>query len=229
VNTGLERLETHVLVHHQGSLYAGTGSGVYRSANGGTSWVSDNEGLKNLLIRALAIDTGGFMYAGTTGMGIYRKDLRHSKWVRITATQLSHPRDRLPENFVRALVADDTGDLYAGTADNGIYVSGDRGDSWRALGKGIENASIRALAIGGSSWFAGTGQGMYRSVDRGKSWVSINEGLTERSVQGFAVGKDGLVYVGTSAGIFKTGDHGAHWSPTNQGLDSTPRLLGPAH
>jgi photosystem II stability/assembly factor-like uncharacterized protein len=70
---------------------------------------------------------------------------------------------------------------------------------------------------------------MYRSVDRGKTWVSINEGLTERSVQGFAVGKDGLVYAGTSAGIFKTGDHGAHWSPINQGLDSTPRLLGPAH
>jgi len=229
VNTGLERLETHVLAHHQGSLYAGTGSGVYRSANGGTTWISDNEGLKNLLIRAFAVDAEGSMYAGTTGMGIYRKDPGHAKWVRITATQLSHPRDRLPENFVRALVADESGDLYAGTADNGVYVSGDRGDSWRALGKGVENASIRALAIGGKSWFAGTGQGMYRSVDRGKTWVSVNEGLTERSVQAFAVGKEGLVYAGTNAGIFKSGDHGAHWVPINQGLGTTPRVLAPAH
>ena len=175
VNVGLERLETHVLVHHQGALYAGTGSGVYRSTNGGEKWVSDNDGLSNLLIRALAIDAEGSMYAGTTGMGIYRKHLRHSKWMRITATHLSHPRDRLPENFVRALVADSRGNLYAGTADNGVYVSSDRGDSWRVLGRGVENASIRALSIGGTSWFAGTGQGMFRSVDEGETWVSINE------------------------------------------------------
>jgi ligand-binding sensor domain-containing protein len=230
VNVGLERLETHVLVHHQGTLYAGTGSGVYRSSNGGESWVADNEGLKNLLIRALAIDPEGTMYVGTTGMGIYRKRAGLStKWMRITATQLAHPRDRLPENFVRALVADGRGSLYAGTADNGVYVSGDRGDSWRAHGTGVENASIRALAITGSTWFVGTGQGMYRSVDRGKTWVSINAGLLERSIQSLAVGKDGLAYAGTSSGIFKTEDHGAHWSPINLGLGTTPRILGPQH
>ena len=229
VNAGLERLETHVLMHHQGSLYAGTGSGVYRSANGGESWVSDNEGLKNLLIRALAIDADGSMYAGTTGMGIYRKRPGNARWMRITATQLSHPRDRLPENFVRALVANDSGSLYAGTADNGVYVSGDHGDSWRPLGSGVENASIRALAIGRGSWFAGTGQGMFRSVDEGKTWVSINEGLSERSIQAFVVGKNGSVYAGTSAGIFKSEDHGAHWSPINEGIGKTRRLLGPAH
>ena len=229
VNVGLERLETRVLVPHQGTLYAGTGSGVYRSSNGGETWVADNEGLKNLLIRALAIDPDGTMYVGTTGMGIYRKRTGPSKWVRITATQLSHPRDRLPENFVRALVTDGRGGLYAGTADNGVYVSGDHGDSWRAQGTGMENASIRALTITGNSWFAGTGQGMYRSVDRGKTWVPINAGLSERSIQSFAVGKDGLAYAGTSSGIFKTEDHGGHWSPVNLGLGTTPRILGPQH
>ncbi len=229
VNVGLERLETHVLVHHQGALYAGTGSGVYRSSNGGETWVADNEGLKNLLIRALAVDSEGTMYVGTTGMGIYRKRAGLPKWIRITATQLSHPRDRLPENFVRALVADGRGSLYAGTADNGVYVSGDRGDSWRAQGTGVENASIRALAITGDTWFAGTGQGMYRSVDRGKTWLPINAGLSERSIQSFAAGKDGLAYAGTSSGIFKTEDHGTHWSPVNLGLGTTPRILGPQH
>src|SRR5881409_1094585 len=34
VNTGLDRLETQVLLAHQGVLYAGTGAGVYRSKNG---------------------------------------------------------------------------------------------------------------------------------------------------------------------------------------------------
>src|SRR5205085_2667756 len=75
VNAGLERLETHVLLHHRGLLYAGTGAGVFRSKNAGETWESENDGLKNLLIRALAVDAKGMMYAGTTGMGIYRKPL----------------------------------------------------------------------------------------------------------------------------------------------------------
>jgi len=96
-NAGLDRLETHVLMHHQGTLYAGTGSGVFRSKDQGDTWQSENEGLSNLLIRALVVDAKGMMYAGTTGMGIYRKPQGTSKWLRITQSQLSHPRDRLPE------------------------------------------------------------------------------------------------------------------------------------
>ena len=229
MNAGLDRLETHVLVCHQGVLYAGTGSGVYRFKDGGERWTADNEGLNNLLVRALAVDAKGTMYAGTTGMGIYRKLHDTSKWIRITASQLSHPRDRLPENFVRALAVDGAGDLYAGTADNGVYVSRDRGESWRAVSRGLENASIREMVIGGSSWFVGTGQGMYRSVDQGKSWVPINHGLTERSIQTFVVGKDGMLYAGTSGGVFKSEDAGAHWMSMNQGIGTSRKPMGPAH
>ncbi len=228
-NAGLDRLETHVLAHHQGILYAGTGSGVFRSKDGGDRWAADNEGLSNLLIRALAVDAQGTMYAGTTGMGIYRKLPGTSKWIRITAAQLSHPRDRLPENFVRVLAVDGGGDLYAGTADNGVYVSHDRGESWRAANKGLENASVRDLAIGEAFWFVGTGLGMFRSEDRGKSWTAINEGLTERSIQAIAVGKDRTLYAGTSGGIFKTEDGGTRWTSTNQGIGTARKPVGPAH
>ena len=229
VNAGLDRLETHVLMSHQGILYAGTGSGVYRSKDGGERWTADNEGLSNLLVRALAVDAKGTMYAGTTGMGIYRKLAGSSQWIRITASQLSHPRDRLPENFVRVLAVDEVGDLYAGTADNGVYVSGDRGESWRAFSNGLENASVRDMVIGGSSWFVGTGLGMYRSLDRGKSWAPINHGLTERSIQTFVVSKGGTLYVGTSGGVFKSDDAGANWTSMNQGIGTSRKSMGPTH
>jgi ligand-binding sensor domain-containing protein len=229
INVGLDRLETHVLVAHHGVLYAGTGSGVFRSKDGGDRWTADNEGLSNLLVRALAVDPRGTMYAGTTGMGIYRKLQGATRWVRITASQMSHPRDRLPENFVRKLTVDEGGDLYAGTADNGIYMSPDKGESWRTISRGLENASIREMVIGGAAWFVGTGQGMYRSMDRGKSWAPINDGLTERSIQAFVVGKEGTVYAGTSGGVFKSEDAGSHWVSTNQGIGTSRRPVGPAH
>src|SRR5438132_405062 len=228
VNAGLERLETQVLFHHQGVLYAGTGSGVFRSKDSGERWEADNQGLSNLLVRALVVDHQGTMYAGTTGMGMYRKLAGSAQWTRITPSRLSHPRDQLPANFVRSLVVDKTGTLYAGTADNGVYVSTDRGENWRIIGGQLANASVRGMAIGESSWFVGTGVGMYRSSDQGKTWVQINNGLNERAIQSFAVGKDGTVYAGTSGGVFKTEDHGAHWFSTNQGI-ATSRNPAPRH
>jgi sec-independent protein translocase protein TatC len=228
MNAGLDRLETQVLLAHQGVLYAGTGSGVYRSKDGGERWVADNQGLSNLLVRALVVDHQGTMYAGTTGMGLYRKLAGSGQWTRMTPSRLSHPRDQLPANFVRALVVDRMGTLYAGTADNGVYVSMDRGETWRIIGGQLANASVRGIVIDESSWFVGTGVGMYRSSDHGKTWIQINNGLTERAIQSFAVGKDGTVYAGTSGGVFKTEDHGAHWVSTNQGI-ATSRKPAPRH
>lgn len=229
VNAGLDRLETQVLTFHEGVLYAGTGSGVYWTRNGGEKWTADNEGLSNLLVRAFAVDAQGTMYAGTTGMGLYRKHAGASRWMRITPSRLSHPRDQIPANFVRALVVDKAGGLYAGTADNGVYVSSDRGESWRTIGGHLANASVRGIVIGAASWFVGTGVGMYRSSDQGKTWAPANNGLTERAIQSFAVGKDGTVYAGTSSGVFKTEDDGAHWFSTNQGIGTSRNPLGPRH
>lgn len=229
VNAGLERLETQVLTFHQGVLYAGTGSGVYWSKNGGEKWTAENQGLSNLLVRALAVDARGAMYAGTTGMGLYRKPAGASQWTRITPSRLSHPRDQIPANFVRSLVIGKSGDLYAGTADNGVYVSSDQGDTWRIIGGQLANASVRGIAIGGPSWYVGTGVGMYRSSDQGKTWAPANNGLTERAIQSFVVGKDGTVYAGTSGGIFKTEDDGAHWFSTNQGISTSRNPIGPRH
>ncbi len=229
VNAGLDRLETQVLTFHRDVLYAGTGSGVYWSKSGGEKWTADNQGLSNLLVRALAVDAQGTMYAGTTGMGLYRKHAGASQWVRITPSRLSHPRDQIPANFVRSLVVGKSGDLYAGTADNGVYVSSDRGESWRTIGGQLANASVRGIAIGGASWFVGTGVGMYRSGDQGKTWAPANNGLTERAIQSFAVGKDGTVYAGTSGGVFKTEDDGANWFSTNQGISTSRNPSGPRH
>ncbi len=229
VNAGLERLETQVLVFHQGTLYAGTGSGVYRSKDFGEKWEAYNQGLSNLLVRAFVVDNQGNMYAGTTGMGLYRKPSGSSKWERITAARLSHPRDQIPANYVRSLVVDKTGNLYAGTADNGVYVSADQGETWRTIGGQLANASVRGIAIGESAWFVGTGMGMYRSDDQGKTWAHASTGLTERSIQSFAVGRDGTVYAGTSGGVFKTQDGGANWMSTNQGIGTSRNPVGPRH
>jgi hypothetical protein len=57
------------------TIYAGTGSGVFKSTNGGTSWSQLNAGLPtNTNIQSLAIDHQDTqtIYAGTSGGGVFK-------------------------------------------------------------------------------------------------------------------------------------------------------------
>ena len=56
---------------HPTTLYAATGSGVFRSTDAGKNWHSLNAGLTVHDVRALALDaTGQTLYAGTWGGGV---------------------------------------------------------------------------------------------------------------------------------------------------------------
>jgi photosystem II stability/assembly factor-like uncharacterized protein len=77
VNAGLTNLRVSALAmdpRNPNTLYAGTGGGgVFRSANGGTSWSPVNNGLNNLFVNALAMDPANpnTLYAGTGGGGVF--------------------------------------------------------------------------------------------------------------------------------------------------------------
>ena len=65
--------------------YAATsGAGVYKTANGGASWVPVNNGLSGeLWLYALAFDAAGqALYAGTSDGGVYKTLMAASSWFR---------------------------------------------------------------------------------------------------------------------------------------------------
>ncbi len=57
------------------TLYAGTNGGVYKSADGGSSWTTVNSGVPlGTIAQALAIDpsTPATLYAGTSDGGVFK-------------------------------------------------------------------------------------------------------------------------------------------------------------
>jgi len=56
------------------NLFAGTGDGVFRSTNNGTSWIAVNTGLTNTRLFSLAAN-GSNLVAGTDGRGVWRRPL----------------------------------------------------------------------------------------------------------------------------------------------------------
>jgi ligand-binding sensor domain-containing protein len=57
-----------------GHIFAGTAGGVFRSTNDGDFWVEASNGLlpPDGNVWTLAIDSRGFLFAGTAGAGVFR-------------------------------------------------------------------------------------------------------------------------------------------------------------
>ena len=83
---------------------------------------------------------------------------------------------------------------------------------------GLTNTNVTALAVSGTSLFAGTVAGVFLSTDNGTHWSSANNGLTNSLVMSFAICNT-LLFVGTNGGgVFLSSNSGVSWTSVNSGL-----------
>ncbi len=164
------------------TLYAGTsgypnpGGGVFRSSDGGDSWVAINTGLTHLDVRALAIDpvTPSTLYAGifNPGGGVFRSRDGGDSWAAIN-TGLTHP-----STFALAIDPLVPSTLYAGTSTGGVFRSIDGGNTWAGINTGLTHPFIFTLAIDPlvpSTLYAGTfnfARRVFRRRDGEDTWAA---------------------------------------------------------
>lgn len=68
------------------TIYAGTGSGVFKSTNAGDSWTQVSTGLTDLPIASLAIDpsTPNTIYAQTWAGGVFKSSNGGDSWTQVS-------------------------------------------------------------------------------------------------------------------------------------------------
>jgi len=145
-------------------VYAGSGAGVYKSTDGGSTWTKMNNGFRYPRITALAIDPSNpqTLYAGVedTAAPIYKTVDGGATWTSIG-------------NWIRS--APDTTDVTVSPTDPstvymsawygglqwGVLVSHDAGESWHPMNAGLADRRVNAVALApdGSSILVGTGGG----------------------------------------------------------------------
>jgi photosystem II stability/assembly factor-like uncharacterized protein len=89
--------------------------GIFKSTDGGNSWVEIHTGPTRLMVNVLAIDPKSpeTMYAGTSS-GLYKSTDRGNHWAAV--------RSGLPTSSIRALAIDpDTQSVYVGTSCCGVF------------------------------------------------------------------------------------------------------------
>jgi photosystem II stability/assembly factor-like uncharacterized protein len=180
-------------------LYGGPGADVYRSDNGGATWVPASAGIATD-VYAFAIDpaTPGTVYAGSWNRAYKTVNAGDSwNWV----------PNGLPFDSVVALAIDPAtpATVYAATAGNRVFKSVNAGGEWIQIENGLTSDYVNALAIdptAPATIYAGTDGGVYRSVDAGASWAALNPGLTASFVQALALNPatPTTLYAGVFAG-----------------------------
>jgi photosystem II stability/assembly factor-like uncharacterized protein len=203
LNQSLAALVSHPV--RPGVLYVGTGSGVYKSINGGASWALASSGLPaNAHVKALGLNPTNpdTVFAGTDSLGLYRSLNGGSTWSPVGAG--------ITSPYIRDVRCDPAtpGVVYAAT-DGGVFRSADHGATWAPRNTGLPAArEVRSIACDAAHpnvWFAGVWQaGVFWSANAGLSWFPLLSGLGSINVSALAVdAPNATVYAGTQAGTYQ--------------------------
>lgn len=187
--------------------------GLYRSTDGGESWVWSGPGLPVTFGRAFAIlapdpDDPAILYAATDDGWIYRSENGGRGWALLPARPGVYG-----EMGVRSL-AMAGGTIYAGGTR--VYLSRDHGETWSLS---FEQADVFDVAVAPSSprtVFLGTSQGVWKSDDAGESWsrVLLDEGPGASlfySALAISPSDPETVYAATEGPVYESRDGGATW------------------
>jgi hypothetical protein len=198
------------------TVIAGGGKGgIYRSADGGSTWKS----VQKTSAGVLAIDYSPFnasmILAGTNGAGAFVSTDGGSRWT---------PATGLEQRSVRAFGYARI--LIAAATDRGVYTSAD-GISWVA--SGLSTTSIDAIAVAavnppvrlvaGGDAGAAAGIPLFESLDGGSTWTQLAPAISGTIITSLAAGPlpptSGTrpLLIGTNSGLFTSADNGSSASP----------------
>ena len=196
---------------NQGNILAGTWGGViYCSTDDGSTWTKINNDMTVGFIWALAVNSSGYLFAGTE-QGLYRSTNNGASWSLAGLAGMD----------VRAIVIDGFGNIYAGTWGAGVFKSTDNGASFNPVNTGLTSLAVHGMVINSANEiFAATfGAGVSKSSDLGASWTHLNVGYD--FVWALGITSDDVLFAGTyGAGVFRSFNHGTNWSNVNVGLSA---------
>jgi len=209
---------------------AAAGGGVWKTEDGGSTWIPLTDGLPTTYSGALAFDptnpdiiyygTGELHYCGDCfpGDGLFRSTDGGSTWTKIATTS------EVGSYISRILINPGNPDIIFVAGNEGLTRSTDGGNSWQRVFYSDVNSVVVNPQHPDTMFLGAYGLGVYVSVDGGSSWTRINSLPTS----GDGIGRVELaihprnpsyllasfVNVNTSGlyGLYRSNDGGATWT-----------------
>jgi hypothetical protein len=184
-------------------------------------WIGPSLDDLDVWVRAFG-SSGGTMYAGTEGDGVFRSTNGGLNWSKFSTN--------LPSD------SDSIRDIEAGVSDVLIATNGgvwkSNGGAWQPLGQGEGanklNLPAQSLYSQAGVLFAGVMGGVYKSSDSGNTWTSSSTGLptatTVWSIDGYSY-LPGYLFAATSDGAYVSLNGGGSWAAVTNGLPTGTNIL----
>jgi photosystem II stability/assembly factor-like uncharacterized protein len=196
-------------------VFATTKTGLYRSADDGTSW--ENLGVpREEVFSVVMAPNGDRLYAGTHPAHLYVSTDDGDTWDELEGFQDLPSRDEWHtprhrnEAHIRSLgVHPDTPErVIAGVEVGGIHVSDDSGETWTERRDGLQDDVHHVLVLDAEEYVASCGGGLYRTQDSGESWTRLDTDIDHRYFRE-AFADEGRLYAAAARGSPGT------WGGTN--------------
>lgn len=193
------RVESFASIKHglymSGSM--GKKSGIFRSSDGGDSWVlitPEAVQKKGDTVQTIAVQ-GERLYAGTHDGLIYLSEDMGDSWISINVG--------IMHGDVLTVLPINDRTVFIGTSRNGVFRTTDAGDSWVECNTGIINTSVNKLEANGDKLYTVVGKNIVYSADGGGTWLPINDPSKQSKLTFFSPTlcvSDGELYVGAYYG-----------------------------
>ena len=195
------------------TIIAGTNlGGVYLSEDGGNTWHTINNGMKNKSVRAV-MAADGVLFAGIAnilGTGtIVRSNDNGNSWMDVFSGRNSNA----VYNFLEVGSM-----LFATLYGAGIFRSADTGQTWTGINEGLPNFSADPIVEHKGNLYAGVGQDVYCSSDSGASWQQLSTGKVNSRISALAVAADTITVGSFSFGLFTLVRADTIWTYTDSAL-----------
>ena len=206
-------------------MYAGTYQrGLFKSTNGGASWVRVNPAAVRFVIvdpndrETIYITADGTAWNATTG--IFKSTDGGSTWA---AAGLQGKEGDPLGNGPTLLAVDPqhSQTLYA-SRGAGLVKSTDGGSTWQPAGPPARD--VQALAIDprdSETLYAGTDGGIFKSTDGGHNWTVLQAGLGTSDWSEVLVldpSNPATLYAASDNGVLKSTDSGRSWQVSTAGM-----------
>lgn len=192
------------VIEHDGSLYACTDYGLYKSDNQDGSHWEQFAFYPDAVNRMIVWNNVFIIIRGK--QGVFRSTDYGNSWENTGLNALG----------INSLLIHNN-DIYAGTNSAGVFRANTQLNEWKYINKGIIVPDVLCFAKSGSNIYAGTAtRGIYRSSDGGEEWNQVDSKLTIIRTTSLAA-LDSYIFSGAqqSKGLLRSSDFGSTWEKTS--------------
>lgn len=220
ISTLPEDLYAAVLVK-DGYIFAGGTDNVYRSNDGGNSWITLTNGLPDMPVAEDMISVNNVIYIATYGKGVYRSSNNGESWSAFNTGLSDLAKYGLTLFY-------DGNYLYLGTSGDMVYRSSAPFNNWEQKSNGIlwrVSGEAYDFVKDGDTLYVGTGGNgvIYRSLNNGENWTEMELFSAGMQVRTLLKVNNSLI-AGYQYGVMKK-KPGENWTRHYNGINLTDAAM----